>query len=169
MRRYVEAMTVSRVFVTLAALMLLVMSEAALVATGIAWVPCDAGLYSEGCLRAMDQPANGDVSSTAWLGGSFLCVTAVVLSIHSSSTLSPRLTVGALIAVVVGNPYVDYSVSLAFSPNQDLWDSPPGMGYPSAVALGIGAVLLLWAAASARARVTEPAAVAHARKEVEAR
>jgi hypothetical protein len=162
-------MTAGRVFVTLAALMLLAMSGVVLVATAIAWVPCDAGLYSDGCLRAMDQPANGDVSSRAWLAGILLCVAAVVLSIHSSSTLSPRLTAGALIAVVVGNPYVDYSVSLGLSPNQDLWDSPPGMGYPSAVALGVAAVLLLWAAASARARAKAPAATAHAHLDIAAR
>jgi hypothetical protein len=102
-RRYGEAMTAGRVFVTLAALMLLVMSGVALVATATAWVPCDAGLYSDGCLRAMDQPANWDVSSRAWLAGILLCVAAVVLSIHSSSTLSARLTTGALIAVVVGS------------------------------------------------------------------
>lgn len=150
--RYRGAVDIRRVSAAVCGAGLLVLAGVALVATAVSWAPCAAGLTSEACLRAIDEPHIDGVFATAWLVGVALCTAVVVLAIHASSTLSAPLTVAALVIVgVLGNPITDYLVVLVIWQDDDV---ALGWGFTGAVALAVGGVLVLWTAASAGRRST---------------
>jgi hypothetical protein len=141
-------MNARRVAVAATALVVLGASTAILVATAVAWAPCASGLYSEACLRAMDQPTNSNTVANGWILALIVCLVPTVLSVRASSRLRPALMIGAFSLVLVGNPMLDYAVSYGYWPRDDLWDAAPGMGYLTAAAIAIAGLMLFWQAAS---------------------
>ena len=151
-------MRVRRGIVALSGFALLAASIVAFRVTVDAWVPCEAELYSAGCLRAMDQnPAINGIVGILWVVGLALSITSVTVFSLTNSRPGTRwgvlLAVAGLVSLLILNPFTDYLVAQAFWSQEALWDSAPGTGYSTAAALGLASALTLGAVIS-----TSPAA-----------
>lgn len=152
---------IDRLIAAASGLALLVLAGAGLVAAGIAWAPCAAGFTSAACIAELESPSNWPLMLPLWLIATAVALVVFAMALGIRSPISAKLAGVSLAVVAVGAfpVLLDYIVATLVWTGIAPYDTLPGMGFVSSSLFAVGAVLLIWAAASARASLPLSAAV----------
>lgn len=111
-----------------------------IITTLVVWAPCAAGMYSAGCLAAMEDGIAMRFAGSTWI---LVLVIALVAAIVRSTRAAG---LSALLLLLVVNPFVDMALFQALSPlisGETAWDLPVLTGLLTGVVLLAAAAMLL--------------------------